>query len=117
MAKWVASTLPGVKYYATPEEVFELPSDAVDAVLISTITSTHAPLTIAAIQKGWHVLLEKPISIDVEDSKPVVAAADANKDVKVMIGFVRRCKSHSLGVIPASTRWRLCSLRSHRPHR
>lgn len=92
MGKWTAATLPGVDYYTTPEEVLALPTDALDAVVISTITTTHAPLSIAAIEKGWHVLLEKPISVDVEESKPVVAAAEARKDVKVMIGFVRRCK-------------------------
>jgi myo-inositol 2-dehydrogenase/D-chiro-inositol 1-dehydrogenase len=90
--------------------VFDLPD--VDAVVISTTTNTHAPLTIKAIQKGkvsaaaaacpcwcslsdeWpqHVLLEKPISIDVADSKPVVEVANANPSVKVMIGFVRRCE-------------------------
>lgn len=36
-------------------------------------------------------MLEKPISVDVEDSRPVVEAARKKKDVKVMIGFVRRC--------------------------
>jgi myo-inositol 2-dehydrogenase/D-chiro-inositol 1-dehydrogenase len=68
--------------------VFDLPG--LDAVIISTITSTHAPLTIKAVEK--HVLLEKPISIDVEDSRPVLAVADSRPDLKVMIGFVRRCE-------------------------
>ncbi|OCF30523.1 hypothetical protein I316_07851 [Kwoniella heveanensis BCC8398] len=85
---WVAENLEGVKYYADPEEIFSIPN--VDAVIISTITSTHAPLTIKAIEKGIHVLLEKPISIDVEDSRPVLEASNARPDVKVMIGFVRR---------------------------
>ena len=40
-----------------------------------------------------HVLLEKPISIDVEDSRPVVEAAEKHPELKVMIGFVRRCES------------------------
>ncbi|RSH87060.1 hypothetical protein EHS25_003549 [Saitozyma podzolica] len=75
-------------FYSNPEEVFDLPD--VDAVVISTTTNTHAPLTIKAIEKGKHVLLEKPISIDVADSKPVVEVANANPAVKVMIGFVRR---------------------------
>lgn len=62
----------------------------VDAVLIASETSTHAELAIAAIKAGKHVLLEKPISVDVELSRPVVAAAAANPSVKVMIGFSRR---------------------------
>jgi len=39
-----------------------------------------------------HVLLEKPIAIEVADSKPVVEAAEAHPELKVMIGFVRRCE-------------------------
>lgn len=88
-AKWVEENLPGVAYYSTPDSIFSLPN--IDAVVISTITSTHASLTIQAIERGIHVLLEKPISVDVEDSRPVVEAARKRKDVKVMIGFVRRC--------------------------
>ncbi|RSH80751.1 hypothetical protein EHS25_007087 [Saitozyma podzolica] len=85
---WVQENLDGVQYFEDPEQVFDLPG--LDAVIISTITSTHAPLTIKAVEKGLHVLLEKPISIDVEDSRPVLAVADSRPDLKVMIGFVRR---------------------------
>ncbi|WVQ77384.1 hypothetical protein IAR50_007069 [Cryptococcus sp. DSM 104548] len=87
-AKWVQDNLPGVPCYADPEEVFDLPN--IDAVVISTITSTHAPFTIKAIERGIHVLLEKPISVDIEDTRPVVEAASKRPEVKVMIGFVRR---------------------------
>ena len=45
-----------------------------------------------------HVLLEKPISIDVNDSKPVVDAANAKPDLKVMLGFVRRCGGYDFSV-------------------
>ena len=38
------------------------------------------------------MLLEKPIAIEVADSKPVVEAAEAHPELKVMIGFVRRCE-------------------------
>lgn len=37
-------------FYSNPEEVFDLPD--IDAVVISTTTNTHAPLTIKAIEKG-----------------------------------------------------------------
>ncbi|WWC65496.1 uncharacterized protein I303_108114 [Kwoniella dejecticola CBS 10117] len=62
----------------------------VEAVLIATETASHASLTIKAIKAGKHVLLEKPISIDVEAARPVLKAAQARPDVKVMVGFVRR---------------------------
>ncbi|OWZ62900.1 hypothetical protein AYX14_04228 [Cryptococcus neoformans] len=44
-------------------------------------------LTLASYQ---HVLLEKPISIDLESSRPVIAASEARPEVKVMVGFPRR---------------------------
>ncbi|ODN74943.1 hypothetical protein L198_08194 [Cryptococcus wingfieldii CBS 7118] len=87
-AQWVQDHLPGVLCYADPEQVSSLPN--VDAVVISTITSTHTPFTMKAIEHGLHVLLEKPISVDVEDTRPVVDAASSKPEVKVMIGFVRR---------------------------
>ena len=39
-----------------------------------------------------HVLVEKPISIDLETSRQVVRAAEQRPDLKVMVGFSRRCE-------------------------
>lgn len=88
-ASWAASHLPDVRLHTDPEEVFASPD--IDAVIIATITATHGPLTLRAIETGKHVLLEKPIALDVDDARPVVAAAES-AGVKVMLGFVRRCK-------------------------
>lgn len=88
--QWVKENLSSVNYNKTTDEVFAIPD--LDAVVIATITSTHAPLTLQAIDRGLHVLLEKPITIDYESSVPVVEAAEAHPELKVMIGFVRRCK-------------------------
>lgn len=38
------------RVFTEPEEVFDMPG--LDAVVISTITSTHAPLTLKAVAKG-----------------------------------------------------------------
>jgi len=38
-----------------------------------------------------HVLLEKPISIDVKLAEPVLDAAQARPDLKIMVGLSRRC--------------------------
>lgn len=40
-----------------------------------------------------HVLVEKPISIDLETSRNVVQVAEAHPEIKVMVGFSRRCES------------------------
>ncbi|KAL1405940.1 hypothetical protein Q8F55_007622 [Vanrija albida] len=86
-AEWAASHLPQVPLHTDPEAVFAAAD--VDAVVIATITATHGPLTLRAIAAGKHVLLEKPIALDVDDARPVVAAVEASS-VKVMLGFVRR---------------------------
>ncbi|WVF66965.1 hypothetical protein IAT40_001708 [Kwoniella sp. CBS 6097] len=61
-----------------------------DAVLIASETGQHAPLTIAALNAGKHVLVEKPISIDLKTSRQVVQEVEQHPDIKVMVGFSRR---------------------------
>jgi myo-inositol 2-dehydrogenase / D-chiro-inositol 1-dehydrogenase len=64
------------------------------AVVIATPTSLHAEQTLQAIEKGLHVLCEKPISLSPEISQSV---ADAYRESlktypnqKVICGFSRR---------------------------
>ncbi len=47
----------------------------VDAVVIATPVGTHAPLAIAALHAGKHVLVEKPLASSVRDAEAMVAAA------------------------------------------
>ena len=49
-------------------------SGKVDAVLIATPHFSHAPLGIAALEAGLHVLMEKPISVHKEDCERLLAA-------------------------------------------
>ncbi|WWC61259.1 uncharacterized protein I303_103840 [Kwoniella dejecticola CBS 10117] len=87
--EWAKANLPeGTKYYSDPAECLADPD--VDAVLIASVTSSHPELTLEAIKAGKHVLCEKPISISIEESIPVVKAAAEHPEVKVMIGFSRR---------------------------
>ncbi len=58
----VSATLPGVRVCATAEEVFD--DQAVDAVVIATPNALHAPLALAALQAGKHVLVDKPFALD-----------------------------------------------------
>lgn len=74
-----------------------------EAILVASETSTHAPLALEAMAAGkvkrtqriaelQHVLLEKPISLDLETSKEVVEAAKRHPELKVMVGLSRRCE-------------------------
>jgi len=49
----------------------------VDAVLICTPPATHPDIALQAIERGLHVLCEKPLAIDAVSASRMVAAADA----------------------------------------
>jgi len=49
---------PGVKTWRSSEEMLE--DDQVDVVVVTTIPGSHFELTKAALEKGKHVVVEKP---------------------------------------------------------
>ncbi len=61
----------------------------VDAVLICSLTATHAPMIEAAASAGKHIFCEKPLALTIEASDAAVAAAE-RAGVKLQIGFNRR---------------------------
>lgn len=54
----------GVKLYRDYDEM--LAHAGLEAVVIATATTVHAEQTVRAIDKGLHVLCEKPLSTDVQ---------------------------------------------------
>ena len=63
--------------------------DGLDAVSVCTPTDLHAPMTIAALKAGLHVLCEKPMALNVAEAKRMVAAAKKAKR-RLMIGMSLR---------------------------
>lgn len=61
-----------------------------DAVLICTPSDKHCKEIELAFDKGLHVFTEKPLGVSVEDCKIAEAAVEKHKDLKFMIGFMRR---------------------------
>jgi len=61
----------------------------VDAVVVSTLHDSLAAITLAAIQSGKHILVEKPAARHTRELEPVMAAANQS-DVKVRVGFNHR---------------------------
>ncbi|HVX95106.1 MAG TPA: Gfo/Idh/MocA family oxidoreductase [Polyangia bacterium] len=61
----------------------------VDAVFVSTSNDALAPVTMAAVQAGKHVLVEKPAARNPGELVPVIAAAE-QKGVCVQVGFNHR---------------------------
>lgn len=66
-----------------------LADPAVDAVSICTWNNSHAEISIAAVEAGKHVLVEKPLCRTVEEAERIQAAV--RKSGKLLqVGFVRR---------------------------
>ena len=62
---------------------------AIDAVIVAVADQFHVPLAVRALDAGKHVLVEKPMSTDVEGAEELVAAAERNQRV-VLVGHEKR---------------------------
>jgi predicted dehydrogenase len=62
---------------------------SVDAVIVATTNQWLAPITLAAVQSGKHVLVEKPGAISPEELNPVLDAAK-KAGRQVWVGFNHR---------------------------
>lgn len=69
----VRADLPNVTICARPEELFE--DRKIDLVVIATPNETHAPLTLAALRAGKHVMIDKPFVLDLREARELVAEA------------------------------------------
>jgi predicted dehydrogenase len=58
-----------------------LDAEKLDAVVIATPPDTHAEYTIAAARRGLHVLLEKPMALDLDQCDAIARAAGERKVV------------------------------------
>lgn len=58
-----------------------LTSDTVDAVTVGVPNALHAPVAIAALQAGKHVLCEKPLAATLDQGHAMVAAAEQSGKV------------------------------------
>lgn len=81
--------------YATDVAKFEdaialMDSGLVDAVIIATPHFSHTPLGIAALERGLHVLVEKPISVHKLDCEQLIAAWTNPKQIFGAV-FNQRC--------------------------
>ncbi|MFC5471381.1 Gfo/Idh/MocA family protein [Cohnella suwonensis] len=61
----------------------------IDAVSICTWNNTHAPISIAALEAGKHVLVEKPLARTVEEALAIERAVRSTGKL-LQVGFVRR---------------------------
>ena len=86
-AKKLAALSPGC---LATDSVAEAVSRAdVDVVMIATVNSALAPIALAAVRNGKHVLVEKPAAINVAELAELEAAAAVNR-VLVRVGYNHR---------------------------
>ena len=86
-AEALASQSPGALATADWQHAVQHPD--VDAVVVATTNQWLAPVSLAAIKAGKHVLVEKPAARNSAELEPVVRAAQDNK-VCVQVGFNHR---------------------------
>lgn len=60
--------------------------DGINAVLIALPHNWHAPVTIAALNKGYDVLCEKPMATTIPDCNAMIDAARLNRRI-LLIGY------------------------------
>ncbi|MBR4808728.1 MAG: Gfo/Idh/MocA family oxidoreductase [Bacteroidales bacterium] len=69
--------VPAENCYASAEAFFAAPVE-LDAVIVAAPDKLHVSLATKAVQRGWHVLVEKPVAASEEEYMRLLEAADAS---------------------------------------
>lgn len=85
-----ASTYPEARVFASATEM--IAQTDFDLIDIATPSHTHREIALAAMAKGRHVLLEKPMAITLEDCQAIVAGARRH-GVHLAVGHELRLSS------------------------
>ncbi len=75
--------LHGCRRFATIEELGE----ACDAVSVVVPTDRHCAVSLPLLERGCHLLIEKPLCVSLEEAERILAAARAS-DVRVQVGHI-----------------------------
>ncbi|MFD0961448.1 Gfo/Idh/MocA family protein [Paenibacillus chungangensis] len=67
-------TAVGANHYIDYEEMLQAHPD-IDFVVISTPIATHKPISIRVMEMGFHVLVEKPPAVTIQDVDEMIAAS------------------------------------------
>src|SRR6266699_2850993 len=67
------ATSRGLKAFSTAEEL--LADTSIDAVLVATPTAMHFEHAMAALAAGKHVMVEKPMTLDLPTSRQLLEEA------------------------------------------
>lgn len=81
-------TVPAVPFYTDYEEMLE--KESLDCVHICLPHHLHYPATKAFVEKGVHVIQEKPLARNAEEGMFLTELEEKYKDVKICISFQNR---------------------------
>jgi predicted dehydrogenase len=76
--------------------------DKADAVSIAMSTETHCEIACAFLDRGVHVLVEKPIALTLDEADKMIAAAAAT-GAKLMVGQLERFNPAMVALRPLVT--------------
>ena len=71
------------------EHIDDLLGPGLDAVTIAAPTHLHHELALKCIERGIHLMIEKPIATNVAEGREIIEAAK-RKGIKLMVGHVER---------------------------
>lgn len=98
MAVESKKNFPNAKYYKDFRVMLDKEAKNIDAVSVSTADHTHAVAAMAAMQRGKHVYVQKPLTHDIYEARMLTEAAKKYKVVTQMgnqfasADYVRTCK-------------------------
>ena len=81
------SQYPALPFYTDYAEMLD--AAAPEIVLIATPNAAHAPMTLAAAQRGCHVICEKPLASTLPDAETMAAAAQ-QAGIRTAVNFTFR---------------------------
>ena len=67
----------------------DLPEDSIDAAILATPPFHHAPGAIGLMRRGIHVLVEKPMALNLAEAEEMCRVAEEN-GVVLAVGYFRR---------------------------
>src|SRR6185295_12709573 len=88
----LAASLGGLRTFSDNEVLLADPE--LDAVFIATPNVFHAPLALAALRAGKHVLVEKPFATNAAEAEAVVSAAKRSGKL-LSVGMNQRFRPES----------------------
>ncbi len=73
----IESEFSGIETFLNPDKIIS--NNKIDLIVIATPAESHYEITKKALLAGKHVLVEKPIALEIEEAEELIEIADRNK--------------------------------------